>query len=100
MPWKQQVKGRHRGGKPGVEIRPDPMHDLLEMSDEREHRQHGLDEYTVVPLAPSIKFEVGRIALRGMERRVAQDNHPPLNIIMIALLTALTLSCSLSSVLA
>jgi hypothetical protein len=47
----QQVKGRHGEGKPGVEIRPDSVHDLLEMGDEREHRQHGLDEYTVVPLA-------------------------------------------------
>ena len=51
------------------------MHHLFEMADEREHREHRLHEHTVLPLAPRTQFEIGRIALRGMEAGVTQDNH-------------------------
>jgi hypothetical protein len=61
------MKGSHGEREPGVEIRPDAVHDLFEMTDEREHREHRLDKHTILPLAARTEFEVGRIALGGME---------------------------------
>ena len=69
----EQVKDRHGAGQPGVDICPHPMHDLLDMDDKREHRQHSLDAYMVVPRAPSTQCEVAQIALGGMEGGIAQD---------------------------
>src|SRR5262245_18684279 len=51
------------------------MHDFFEMADERQHREHHLDEHTVLPLPALTEFEVGGIALSGMEARVTQDYH-------------------------
>src|SRR5262245_16971699 len=75
MPLDQYVEGGHGEREPGVEIRPDAMHDLFEMADERQHREHRLHQHAVLPLAARTEFEIGGIALGGMEARVAQDNH-------------------------
>jgi hypothetical protein len=58
-----------------VEIRPDPMHDLLEVRDQSEHQEHRFHQHAVLPLAALTQFEVAGIPLRGMEGGVAQDNH-------------------------
>src|SRR6266852_5557146 len=75
MPLDQYVEGGHGKREPGVEIRPDAMHDLFEMPDERQHREHRLHQHAVLPLAALTQFEVGRIPLGGMEGGIAQDNH-------------------------
>src|SRR6516165_3381798 len=67
MPLDQHIEGGHGKREPGVEIRPDPMHDFFEMADERQHRQHGLHQYAVLPLPALTQFEVGRITFRRME---------------------------------
>ena len=56
------------------------MHHLLQMADQRQHREHRLHQHPVLPLAALTQFEVGRIALRGMEAGVTQDNHPSVNV--------------------
>jgi len=50
------------------------------MADQRQHREHRLHQHTVLPFAALTQFEVGGIALRGMEAGVTQDNHPPVNV--------------------
>src|SRR5262245_9974111 len=75
MPLDQHIAGRHRERKTGMEIRPDAVHDLLEMADECQHREHRLDEHPVLPLAARTEFEVGGIPLGGMEGHITQDNH-------------------------
>src|SRR5262245_42103940 len=80
MPLDQYVEGGHGEREPGVEIRPDAMHDLFEMADERQHREHRLHQHPVLPLATLTQFEVGRIALGGMESRITQDNHLVFNL--------------------
>ena len=75
MPLDQHIEGGHGEREPGMKIRPHAMHDLLEVADERQHRQHRLHEHTVLPLAALTQFQVGGIALRGMEGRITQDNH-------------------------
>src|SRR5262245_59364057 len=73
VPLDQDIEGRHGECELGVEIRPDPMHDLFEMADERQHRQHRLHQYAVLPLLVLTEFEVGGVILSGMETSVAQD---------------------------
>src|SRR5438552_16801076 len=51
------------------------MHHLFHMTDERQHREHRLDEHTVLPRAALAQFEIGGIALGSMEAGVTQDNH-------------------------
>src|SRR5256714_13756951 len=75
MPLDQHVKRRHSEREARLKIRPAPMHHLFEMADERQHRQHRLDEHTVLPRAALTQFQVAGITLRSMESRVAQDNH-------------------------
>jgi hypothetical protein len=76
MPLDQDIEDGHGEGEPGVKIRPDSVHDLLEVAHDGQHRQDRLDEDAILPLPPLTEFEVGRIALRGMEGRITQDNHP------------------------
>src|SRR5439155_17258763 len=67
MPLHQDIEGGHGEREPRLKILPHAVHDVLEVADERQHRKHRLDEHTVLPLATRTQFEVGRIALRGME---------------------------------
>src|SRR5881397_311079 len=62
IPLDQDVEGGHGEGEPGVKIRPTPMHDLLHMADERQHREHRLHQHTVLPLSPLTQCEIGGIA--------------------------------------
>src|SRR5678815_4315160 len=75
MPLDQHIEGRHGEREARLKIGPAPMHDLFEMADERQHREPRLHEHTVLPCAALTQFEVGRIALSGMEGHITQDNH-------------------------
>src|SRR5215217_30716 len=81
MPLDEDIEGRHGEGQARLKIGPAPMHDLFEMADERQHREHRLDEHPVLPLAALTQFEVGGIALGGMEGGITQDNHPPIKLL-------------------
>ena len=60
MPLDEDIEGRHGEGEARLKIGPAPMHDLFHMADERQHREHRLDEHTVLPLATRTQFEVGQ----------------------------------------
>src|SRR5882724_1518668 len=75
MPLDQYVEGGHGEREPGVERRPDAMHDLFEMADERQHREHRLHQHTVLPRAALTQFQIAGIPHCGMESRITQDNH-------------------------
>src|SRR6266852_6208363 len=75
IPLDQHVEGGHGECQTRLKIRPAPMHHLLQMADERQHREHRLHEHTVLPLAARTQFEIARIPLGGMETGVTQDNH-------------------------
>src|SRR3989442_8623743 len=81
MPVDQHIEGRHSERKACLKIRPAPMHHLLQMADQRQHREHRLDEHAVLPLPALTQFQVAGIPLRGMEAGVAQDYHPPINLL-------------------
>src|SRR5712691_7501114 len=75
VPLDQHIEGGHGERQPCLKILPYAVHDSLEMTDERQHGEHRLDEHTVLPLAALTQFEVGGIPLGSMESRVAQNNH-------------------------
>src|SRR5882762_11519386 len=81
VPLDQHIEGGHGEREPRLKIRPAPMHHLLHMADERQHREHGLDEHAVLSLPALTQFQVAGIPLRGMEAGVAQDNHPPIDLL-------------------
>src|SRR5712691_6978463 len=67
MPLDQHIESGHGEYQARLKIGPAPMHHLLQMADQRQHRQHCLDEQAVLPLAALTQFEVGGIPLRRME---------------------------------
>jgi len=44
MPLDQHIESGHRERQARLKIRPAPMHDLLQMTHEREHREHRLHQ--------------------------------------------------------
>src|SRR6267142_3755316 len=75
MPLDQHIEGGHGEREPCLKIRPHAVHDFLEVADERQHGKDCLHQHALLPLPPLTQFEVTRIALRGMEAGVTQDNH-------------------------
>src|SRR5215831_20918006 len=67
MPLDEHIESSHRKRQACLKIGPAPMHHLLQMTNEREHREHGLHQHTVFPLPALTQFEIRGIALRGME---------------------------------
>src|SRR6266849_852067 len=65
----------HGEREPRLKIRPHAVHDLFDMADEPQHREHRLDEHTVLPRAALTQFEVRGIPLRGMEGGITEDKH-------------------------
>src|SRR5215813_1789869 len=80
MPLNKHIEGRHGEGQARLKIGPAPVHDLFEMTNERQHREHCLYPHTVLPLPPLTPFEVGGIAFHGMEGGSTQDNHALFNL--------------------
>ena len=75
MPLDEHIEGGHGERQARLKIGPAPMHHLLQVADERQHREHRFHQHAVLPLAARTHFEMARIALRGMEAGVAQDDH-------------------------
>src|SRR5437867_6547358 len=75
MPLDEHIEGGHGERQARLTIRPAPMHHLFQMADEREYREHRLHQQAVLPRAPLTQFQVGGVALRGMETGITQDNH-------------------------
>ena len=67
MPPDEHIEDGHGKRESGLERRPAPMHDLLEVCDQREHREHRFYQHAVLPLAALTQFEIGGITLGGME---------------------------------
>src|SRR6516162_3902154 len=80
MPLDQHIEDGHGEGQARLKIGPAPVHDLFEMADQRQHGEDRLDEHALLPLPALTEFEVGGVALGGMEARVTQDAHASINV--------------------
>src|SRR5215510_5156544 len=67
MPLDQHIEDGHGERQARLKIGPAPVHDLFEMADERQHGEHRLHQHAVLPLPARTEFEVGGVALGGME---------------------------------
>ena len=58
MPLDEHIEGRHGEREACLQIRPAPMHHLFHMADQRQHREHRLDEHAVLP-RPALTLHIG-----------------------------------------
>ena len=58
----------------GLKVFSDAVPHLLGVAGHRQHRQDGLNQHPVVPLAPVADFQVGRVSLGGVETRVREQH--------------------------
>ena len=75
MPLHQHIEGRHGEREPGLEIRPDAVHDPLAMADHGQPGEHRFHQQAVLPRASLTQCEVGGIAFGSVEASIAQDEH-------------------------
>jgi hypothetical protein len=59
MPWDQHIKGGRGAREPGVEKRPAPVYDFLDVTDQRPPREDRLHQPAVLPLTALTPCEVG-----------------------------------------
>src|SRR5215470_7248629 len=71
MPLDQDIENSHGERQARLKVGPAPVHDFLQMADERQHREHRFHQHALLPLPPLTHFEVTGIPLRGMETRIA-----------------------------
>src|SRR5512141_1478087 len=74
MPLNQKIKGRHGESQTGCEIVPETMHDLLEMTDSRQHRKNGFNDHAFIVLIPLANLQISGIA-PFREETMIRPNH-------------------------
>ena len=74
VPAGQHVERGHHQGKVGLEIRLKLMPHLLHVAHHGEHGKDGLDQHPLVALPATAYFQVGRVALLGVESGIAEDH--------------------------
>src|SRR5437867_3708661 len=74
-PLSQDIERRHGPRDASAEVGPHTMADFLAMKNHGAHRQDHFYQHPRVPVATRTDFHVGRIASRGMETGIGQDNH-------------------------
>src|SRR5436853_23496 len=75
VPVRQHVESCHSEGKSRLEIGPDSVSHMLEMTYGMKHREHSLDHHTRVPFTSLAHHQVGRVALLEGEQLVSQNDH-------------------------
>ena len=74
MPLDEHIEGGYSECQARLKISPAPMHHLLQMADQRQHREHRLHQRAVLPFPALTQFEVAGIPLGRMEGGITQDN--------------------------
>src|SRR5438128_11924530 len=74
MPLHQEIERGPGERQARLKRRPAPVPLLLHMADQRQPREHRLDEHASLPRAALTQWESAGIASGGMEGRVTQDS--------------------------
>jgi len=75
VPLNEQVEHRHSVSQSALEISPNPMHHLLEVTHHGQHGQHRFDDHASVPLAPLANPDVFRMPVLFDEALIAEQHH-------------------------
>ncbi len=75
MPLCQDVEQGQGESEPHCEIRPDAMHDLLEMAHIRQHRENGFNEHAEIAFSPLAHLEILGMPVDLVETIVGEDDH-------------------------
>src|SRR5215510_1694578 len=75
MPLDKHIEGRHGESQARLTIGPAPVHDLFEMADERQHREHRLHEHALLPLSPLTEFGVPVAGVQKATIRALKGNN-------------------------
>src|SRR5215475_2459788 len=76
VPLDEHIESGHGERQARLKVGPAPVHDLLQMADERQHREHRLHQHAVLPLAALTEFVFGLIALGRPEAPLAPYTPP------------------------
>lgn len=74
VPANQQVKDSHGEGQTSLEVRPNAVHDLLEMANGGEHRQYSFNHHAFVVVERLTHLQIGRITLFRVEAMIGKDD--------------------------
>src|SRR5262249_61800616 len=77
MPLDQDIEGGHGEREPGVEIGPDAMRDLFEMTHDGQHGEHRLLQHALLPFPTLTEFEVRGISSAALNAVSLRTNIPP-----------------------
>jgi hypothetical protein len=75
IPLNQDVEQRHGPADPALEIGPNAVGDLFEMTNERQHREDRLNHHPLVPGALGTDFKIGRHPAHLFKMGVGKDDH-------------------------
>ena len=75
VPLRQHIEECHRVPQAHLKILPYAVHDFLEMTDERQHREHRLHHHPVLPPPSGANCSVRRVTFRTMKSTIGQNNH-------------------------
>ena len=75
IPLDEQVEHRHRVSQTALEVSPNPVHHLLEMTNQSQHREHRFDNHARVPLASSANPDVFRMPVFLDETLITEQHH-------------------------
>lgn len=75
VPQDERVEHRHRVSQAALEVSPNPVHHLLEVTHQGQHGQHGFDNHALVPLAPLANPEVFRVPVFLDKAFITEQHH-------------------------
>jgi len=75
VPLDEQVEHCHSVSQSALEISPNPMHHLLEVTHHGQHGQHRFDNHAGVPLTPLANPDVFRVPVLFDKALIAKQHH-------------------------
>ena len=75
VPLDEQVEHRHGVSQAALEVSPNPVHHLLEMTHQGQHGQHRFDNHACVPLAPLANLDIFGMPVLFDKAFVGEQHH-------------------------
>ena len=76
VPLDEQVEHRHGVSQPALEISPNPVHHLLEMTNQGQHGEHRFDNHARIPLASLANPDIFGMPVLLDKALITEQHHP------------------------